>query len=159
MSRSDKDDSLPSLDLHQQGSPSFASLLAHVRAPLGFTFLIVDESLFDLPSLWCENHTLTIPSSRRPHKPGGTLQSRCSSWEKPLKCQNYSQFRYFCDDNIENEPNTATIKWWQCLNVNTKVIFVSKKCYGVKILFVAKVKMKSVKKKTENISVSNQSGK
>ena len=68
MSGSNKNDPLPALDLHQQGSPALRTLLAHVRAPggqIGISLRIVFAAFF----------TWTTRSSRTPRRHGGTPQN------------------------------------------------------------------------------------
>ena len=68
MSGSNKNDPLPALDLHQQGSPALRTLLAHVRAPggrIGISRRIVFAAFF----------TWTTRSSRTPRRHGGTPQN------------------------------------------------------------------------------------
>ena len=68
MSGSNKNDPLPALDLHQQGSPALRTLLAHVRAPggqIGISWRIIFVAFF----------TWTTLSSRTPRRHGGTPQN------------------------------------------------------------------------------------
>ena len=154
MSRSDKDDSLPPLDLHQQGTPSFASLLAHVRAPLNF---IHKKCLIYLWSniLWPFRPVWNLTGTRALYRTAASPETRVSkkrAWNSNMIRENYAQWRYFCDV----ETTMAEITYSN--NQPLKCSFVKRLKRGhlcvhlcVKILMLRKCKWKVWRKK-QNIT-------